>query len=256
MYALRPVSRDRQRLSGRTALISGGGGGIGRASAERMLSEGAQVMIADVDPRLGNVAGELGCLWHRLDVTDPGSWQRCVAFAERETGGLDLLVNAAGILSTGSIFETSLEDWRRSRAVNLDGVFYGCRAALPALRRRGGGAIVNIASTSGMQGDPRTVAYDATKAGVRGLTKEVAVFCARRGYGIRCNSIHPGAVSTPMLNGLADEDPELHRDWTATLPLGRKAEPAEIAGLVAFLACDESAFVTGAEYKIDGGATA
>ncbi|MGD9734385.1 MAG: glucose 1-dehydrogenase [Solirubrobacterales bacterium] len=242
------------RLAGKTALVSGAAGGIGRATAARLAAEGATVVLADRDARGERAAAELGCLWQALDVTRPDSWEAAVALAESETGGLDVLVNAAGILTTGSILETELEDWRRTHAVNLDGAFLGCRAAVPAMRRRGGGAIVNIASTSGLRGDPRTVAYDSSKAGVRGLTKEVAVHCARRRYGIRCNSVHPGSVATPMLAGLAAAQPRLHDEWTEGLPLGRLAEPEEIAAMVAFLVSEDASFVTGAEYRVDGGA--
>jgi 3(or 17)beta-hydroxysteroid dehydrogenase len=251
---LAQVTVNGPSLTGRTALVSGGAGGIGRATAERLLREGAAVILADADHKGEETAAELACSWRPLDVTEPESWDEAVAFAERETGGLDIVVNAAGVLGTGSILEAELSEWRRIQAVNLDGTFFGCRAAVPAMRRRGGGAIVNVASTSGLRGDPRTVAYDASKAGIRGLTKEVAVYCARRGYGIRCNSVHPGAVATPMLGGLAAEQPRLHAEWTEGLPLGRLARPEEIAATIHFLVSDEAAFVTGAEYRVDGGA--
>jgi NAD(P)-dependent dehydrogenase (short-subunit alcohol dehydrogenase family) len=245
-----------RRFVGRNALVTGGAGGIGRASAERLLAEGATVMIADLDAdRLETTAAELGCEGSVLDVTDADSWERCLAACEDRLGELSVLVNAAGTLSTGSILDTSLKAWRRTRSVNLDGTFLGCRAAVPALRRAGGGAIVNLASTSGLRADPRTVAYDATKAGVRALTREVAVHCAKRGYAIRCNSVHPGSVATPMMSALAAEQPDLSEDWTATVPMARLSEPAEVAGMVAFLASEDAAFITGAEYVIDGGAT-
>jgi NAD(P)-dependent dehydrogenase (short-subunit alcohol dehydrogenase family) len=247
-----------KRLSGQCALVTGAAHGIGRASAQRLMAEGARVLLTDRDgPALAEAAQAIGAPSHTLDVTDAGAWTEAIAEAERVLGHLSILVNAAGILTVGSIFETSLEDWRRTMATNLDGVYLGCRAAVPALRRAGGGAIVNIASTSGIRADARSVAYDASKAGVRSLTKEVAVSCARRGYGIRCNSVHPGSVDTDMLRGLAAGHPELHRDWADhdALPMGRPAQAQEIAAMVAFLVSPSSAFVTGAEYTVDGGAS-
>jgi NAD(P)-dependent dehydrogenase (short-subunit alcohol dehydrogenase family) len=247
-----------QQLTGQCAFVTGAARGIGRASAQRLAADGARVLLVDSDADgLAEAAEAIGSPAHVLDVTDADAWPAAIAEAERVLGHLSILVNAAGILTTGSIFETSLEDWRRTMAVNLDGVYLGCRTAVPALRRAGGGSIVNIASTSGIRADGRSTAYDASKAGVRSLTKEVAVSCARRGYGIRCNSVHPGAVDTEMLRGLASSDPELHRDWADhdALPMGRHAQPAEIAAMVAFLASPRAAFITGAEYVIDGGAT-
>lgn len=246
----------RGRFEGKAALISGGAGGIGRATAERLLAEGAEVMIADLDrSRVDTVAGELGCPGAVLDVTSSESWSELTDAAERSFGRLDVLVNSAGLLKTGSILESSLEEWRLVRAVNLDGVFFGCRAALPAMRRGGGGSIVNVSSISGYRADPRTVAYDATKSGVRALTREAAVYCARNGYGVRCNAVLPGSVATRMMSDLQASDPAVYDDWIEGMPMKRPADPAEIAGLIAFLSSSDAGFITGAEYVIDGGAT-
>ncbi|MDX6622984.1 MAG: hypothetical protein QOE75_916 [Solirubrobacterales bacterium] len=249
---------DRKRFSDAAAIISGGAGGMGRAVAQRLADEGAKVLIADLD---GSAAEEqaraIGGHAAQLDVTDAASWEACVERAEELLGPISVLVNAAGIFSLGSIFDTSAEDWKRSIAINLEGTYLGCRAALPSLRRAEGGAIVNIASTSGIQGDPRTVAYDAGKAGVRALTKEIAVHCARQGYAVRCNSVHPGATQTPMLDDIASQFPNLYADWGPKYsPFGRVAKPTEIGSLVAFLASPDASFITGSAYVIDGGATA
>ncbi|MBS1881459.1 MAG: SDR family oxidoreductase [Actinobacteria bacterium] len=244
------------RLQGRKALVTGAGRGIGQACGNRLRAEGAAVMFADLDEdaaRAGAAAVDGAAFG--LDVTDPTAWATCVEACIESLGGLDLLVNAAGVLSVGSILDATLEEWRRVRAVNLDGSFHGCRASLQAMRDAGGGSIVNIASISGLRADPRTVAYDATKAGIRALTKEVAVYCARNGFGIRCNSVHPGSVDTAMMTGLASERPDVYGDWTAELPTGRQAGAEEIAAMVAFLASDDASFITGSEYVIDGGAT-
>jgi len=245
-----------KRLSGEVALVSGGASGIGRATCLRLADEGAKVMVCDVDQEGGKAAAaELGdeANFHRLNVTDSGAWSSCVEQVEAKFGALSILVNAAGILRTGGI-DTELERWRQTMSVNLDAVFYGCRAGVRAMMKTGRGAIVNLASTSGIRADPRTAAYDASKAGVRSLTKEIAVYCARCGTGIRCNSVHPGSVDTAMMQTLAEGEEETYRDWVDASPMGRLADPAEIAGLIAFLVSDEAAFITGAEYVIDGGA--
>jgi 3(or 17)beta-hydroxysteroid dehydrogenase len=248
-----------QRLAGKTALVTGGASGIGLALAQRFALEGAHVVIGDVDA----AAGERACAetpnfaFERLDVTDDQAWQAVTDGVAARYGRLDILVNNAGIIAVASIESITLETWRRVQSVNVDGTFLGCRHGVRVMKERGG-VILNMSSVSGIVGGHNLVAYNAAKGAVRLLTKSVALHCARQGYGIRCNSIHPGFVETRMLDDIADgRDPEALREkLRAGVPLGRNAEPSEIAALTAYLASDEAAFVTGAEFVIDGGVTA
>ena len=206
-------------------------------------------MIGDVLDEDGRgLAAEIGAAatYVHLDVTDPATWVAAVGAAEERYGRLDVLVNNAGIASLGSIEDYPLAAWDRIVAVNLTGVFNGIQAAVPALKRAGGGSIVNVSSVAGLQGVPSSPGYVATKFGVRGLTKAAALDLGR--YGIRVNSVHPGFVRTPMTAALEP-------DWS-NLALGRGGDPAEIARLIVFLASDASSFSTGSEFVADGGETA
>jgi 3(or 17)beta-hydroxysteroid dehydrogenase len=194
-----------------------------------------------------------------LDVTSDESWQRAADAVVVRRGALDILVNSAGIAPTGTIEEVTLEEWRRTMAVNLDGTFLGCRHAVRVMKAGRGGSIVNLSSVSGIIGGHNLAAYNASKGAVRLLTKSVALHCARKGYGIRCNSVHPGFVDTPMLQDLirhSRNPDETRTKLAASVPVGRNARPEEVAAMIAYLAADESAFVTGAEFVIDGGVTA
>ena len=250
------------RFQGKTALVTGAASGIGRAVAGRLIREGARVALCDID-RAGGIARAeaLGdaALFIELDVTSEASWQAAMAATLDAFGKLDVLVNSAGIILFKSIEDTSLGDWRRVMAVNLDGTFLGCRFAVEAMKRTGGGAIVNMSSVSGLVGGAKLAAYNASKGGVRLLTKSVALHCANKGYGIRCNSVHPSFTETPMLDDIAagTREPRRARDVMAgQVPLGRIAEAEEIAAMIAYIASDEAAFATGAEFVIDGGLTA
>ena len=252
--------RTAGRLAGKAILITGGASGIGFATTQRALEEGARVAIADIDVAAGErVAAETpGVHFVRLDVTSEASWEAAMANAREHVGALDGVVNSAGIFLVGDVESISLDDWHRTQAINVDGVFLGCRYGVRAMKERGG-SIVNMSSVSGLVGGDNVVAYNASKGAVRLLTKSVALHCAKRKYGIRCNSVHPTFVDTPMFQSSLQRAREPERIRTALLaqvPLGRPAQAREIGDLIVYLLSDESAFVTGAEMVIDGGLTA
>ncbi|UOE18623.1 glucose 1-dehydrogenase [Thermobifida halotolerans] len=234
------------RLTGKTVLISGAARGLGAACARALADEGAGVVIGDLLEAEGRrLSEELGDSAHYvyLDVTDADAWRTAVTEARQTFGGLDVLVNNAGIAVGAPLEEHTLDQWNGALAVNLTGTFLGMRAAVPALRERGGGSIVNVSSVEGLRGSAGLHGYVAAKFGVRGLTKSAAVELGR--HGIRVNSVHPGFVRTAMTENL---DPEVLQ-----IPLGRAAEPGDVAPLVVFLAADDSAYCTGAEFVVDGG---
>lgn len=248
------------RLAEKTILLSGGASGIGLTTAQRALAQGAHVAIGDIDAAAGERAAREtpGLHFVRLDVTSDASWAAAIEDVRQRFRGLDGVVNSAGIFLIGDIESISDEDWRRTHAVNLDGVFYGCRHAVRALKERGG-SIVNMSSVSGIVGGHNVLAYNSSKGAVRMLTKSVALHCAKKKYGIRCNSVHPTFVDTPMFRDTVEHAREPERIRAALLaqvPLGRPAQPEEIADLLIYLLSDESKFVTGAEMVIDGGLTA
>jgi 3alpha(or 20beta)-hydroxysteroid dehydrogenase len=242
------------RLDGRVALVSGGARGIGAAIARAVVGEGGRVVLGDVLDDGTKVVTELGeerARFVHLDVTDPGQWREAVATAESAFGPVGVLVNNAGIVRWGTVAELDPAVWQEVLGVNLTGVFLGMQAAIPSLRRAGGGSIVNISSVSGLVGFPMQSAYTASKWGVRGLTKSAALELARDG--IRVNSVHPGLIRTPMTE-LTDPTLIAMRDQVVALqPIPRMGEPEEVARLVVFLAGDEGSFSTGSEFVVDGG---
>src|SRR5262245_42167290 len=248
------------RLAGKVALISGAARGMGAAEARLFAREGARVVLGDVLEAEGaavqaDITAKGGeALFVRLDVTRESDWEQAVASTVRRFGKLDVLVNNAGIGSAGRVEEAAAETWDRVMEVNAKGVFLGPRAALPAMRRAGGGSIVNISSQLGLVGmDDSSPQYTASKGAVRLLTKTTALQYARDG--IRCNSVHPGPIVTPMTERRRAE-PAVYQRMLSRIPLGRYGEPDEVAYGVLYLASDESAFVTGSELVIDGGWTA
>ena len=250
------------RLENKVVLISGGASGIGAQTARRVVREGGKAVLADRDEDNGRaLAKELGAssAFAPLDVTDEAAWQKAVATTVETHGALHGLLNAAGVGVRNSIEDCSLEDYRRVNDINSMGTFLGCKTALPAMARSGGGSIVNISSVLGLRGASYAMAYCASKGAVRSLTKNVAMHCAQMKYGIRCNSVHPGYIDTPMiaprLSGTIDN--MTGRQWLEALhPLGRLGRAEEVADMILFLLSDESTFSTGSEFVCDGGLTA
>jgi NAD(P)-dependent dehydrogenase (short-subunit alcohol dehydrogenase family) len=248
------------RLEGKVALISGGARGMGAEAGRLFAEEGAKVVLGDVLETEGKTAVEEiraasgEATFVRLDVTSESDWAAAVTEAERLYGKLDVLVNNAGIGGGNRIEDTTLADWERIMAVNSTGVFLGTRAVIPAMRRAGGGSIVNISSQLGLVGtDNSSPQYQASKGAVRLLTKATAIQYAKDG--IRANSVHPGPIVTAMTERRR-ADPEQYRLTVSRIPLGRYGQPLEVALGVLYLASDEAAFVTGSELVIDGGWTA
>jgi NAD(P)-dependent dehydrogenase (short-subunit alcohol dehydrogenase family) len=254
------------RLDGKKALVTGGAQGLGAAIAERLAAEGAQVLVSDLNEAgAAHVAAGIrsrypgsACVSMRHDVTREEEWRAAIAMAESSLGGLSVLVNNAGVITTGTVEELSLERWHRDMAINVDSVFLGCREALPLMRRTQPGSIVNIASISSLIASHNFASYNTSKAAVWMLTKSVALHCAKQGWDIRCNSVHPAFIRTPLLNDIIRNQSEevVLAKLAKTVPLGRVGEPLDVAQAVVYLASDESRFMTGSELKLDGGISA
>ena len=248
------------RVDGKVALISGGARGQGAAEARLFSQEGAKVVIGDlldVDGiRVAAEIAELGgeAVYVHLDVTREEDWQSAVQAAVSAFGKLDVLVNNAGIWRRGRVEDTSVEDWDAVQNVNSKGVFLGTKAAIPEMRKAGGGSVINISSTAGLVGGPRSTAYTASKGAVRLFTKATAIQYA--GEGIRSNSIHPGPIDTEMIQQVWQGEDNSREESIARTPLGRVGTVDDIAYGALFLASDESSFMTGSELVIDGGSTA
>ena len=245
------------RIDGKVALVTGGASGIGEAVVRRFVREGARVVLADIDKEAGpRIAADSGAQFVPLDVTSETSWTDAMATIMARFGRLDILMNNAGVIANKSIEETTLDDWNRVIGINLTGMMLGCRFAIAAMRANPGGpdgAIINVGSTTSYLGLANDAAYTASKAGVIGLTRSIAAHCAKARLNIRCNSIHPGATLTAILQSHIDEHPELRDVFNNMSPVGRMGQPDEIASMALYLASDDASFSTGAQFVVDGG---
>jgi NAD(P)-dependent dehydrogenase (short-subunit alcohol dehydrogenase family) len=246
------------RVEGKVALVTGAATGIGKAIAKLLVQEGAKVIIADVDMQTGEAtAKEIGALFMKLDVSKEEVWQETIDKIVAVLGSLDILVNNAGIMGKGAQDpeNTTIDQWKLIHAVNLDSVFLGCKYAIKAMKEKGG-SIVNMSSRSGLVGVPGAVAYASTKAAVANHTRSVALYCASKGYPIRCNSVHPAAILTDMWKQMLGEGEaykENLKKFSADIPMKRFGTPEEVAYAVLYLASDESSYTTGSQLMLDGG---
>jgi 3(or 17)beta-hydroxysteroid dehydrogenase len=251
------------RVRDKVAIITGAAGGLGRAEALLLAREGAKVVLTDIDETgIERAAEEIRGMGAKAafikhDVTSESEWSRVIGRTLEEFGRLDVLVNNAGVIIYKKIIDTSLAEWKWLMSVNLDGVFLGTKFAIEAMRKSGGGSIINIASVAALIGNPDASAYHASKGGVRLFTKAAAIECSKAGYdyNIRVNSIYPGVINTAMADALRD-DVDKYNTALSWHPMGHFGEPEDVAYGVLYLASDESRFLTGSELVIDGGWTA
>ena len=250
-----------ERVAGKVVLVTGAGSGIGRATAKLLAAEGATVITSDINATGGReTVQQIGgnARFEEHDTSREEDWKRIIDGILAREGKLNGLVNNAGIAGPfPATFETeTLEQWRRMLAVNVEGVFLGCKHGVPALRQSGGGSIVNTSSLAAFLGTPDLSAYGASKGAVRQFTKTVAIDCARKGYKVRCNSVHPGVILTPMGDKVLPNDGARRERMRKRIPIGDFGQPEDIAYGILYLISDESRFVTGAELVIDGGMNA
>jgi 3(or 17)beta-hydroxysteroid dehydrogenase len=245
------------RVKGKIALVTGAASGMGAAASEMLAAEGATVILVDLNEDLGNkIAKRVGAdaRFLTLDVTDEGQWQSVAAEIERRHGRLDILVNSAGIVAIASIEDTTLELFNRVVAVNAGGIFLGCKAMFPLLKKSSHASIVNIASTASHQGFALGFAYGASKGAVRTMTKSIAAHCQERSLPIRCNSIHPNEIETPMMEEVMRRLGKPEPVAEGILPPGKLGSPRDVAFAILYLASEESRFLNGAELTVDNGA--
>jgi 3(or 17)beta-hydroxysteroid dehydrogenase len=248
------------RVQNKVVIVTGAASGLGEADARLLAAEGAQVILTDINRAAGEkIAEEIGARFVAQDVSDENSWQTLMELVETQYGRLDALVNNAGIAVIADIESTSTELWRKTLNIHLDGTFWGCQSAIELMKKSGGGSIINMSSTAALVGIPSYLAYSAAKGGIRSMTKAIAIHCKQQHYGIRCNSVHPGSISTPMVHHalkelvgvdlMQESDPEQTR---LNMGIG---EPNDVAYMVLYLVSDESKHITGAEMVIDNGDT-
>lgn len=246
------------RVEGKVALVTGGASGLGAADSAALAREGAKVVVTDVNLASAQaVAQSIGgdAIALALDVSSEEQWIGVMAEIEKQFGGLHVLVNNAGVVLNADVEDTSLEKFRWVNSIMSDGVFLGMKHAIPLMNKSGGGSIINMSSVGALLGYPIYFAYSAAKGAVRSMTKSVAVMAQVKGYKIRCNSVHPGAIETPMVQQAEGRPGQVQEIPAGVLPYGTPGHPDDVAALVVFLASDESRFITGAELVIDNGVT-
>ncbi|WP_439533871.1 SDR family oxidoreductase [Polymorphobacter sp.] len=246
------------RVAGKVALVTGGGSGLGAADSELLAQEGATVIVTDVRLEAAQaVADRIGgaAVAMALDVASEAAWQQVIGDIEARFGRLDILINNAGVVVMADCEDTTLEQFRWVNAIMTDGVFLGCKYAIPLMNKGDGGSIVNMSSTGALLGYPIFFAYSAAKGAVRSMTKSIAIMCQDKGYKIRCNSVHPGAIETPMVQEASGRAGQAQAVPDGVLPAGAVGAPSDVAAMVLYLASDESRFVTGAEFVVDNGLT-
>ena len=254
------------RVDGKIALITGAGSGLGRASALHLAREGANVLATDLNQetaaetaRMSNGERQGAAISAAHDATNEDHWKAALELVKDHFGGLNVLLNNAGISIGGDIESTDFKTWKKLQEIDVDSVFWGCKLAIPYLRDSGGGSIINISSTVGILGNPLTLAYGTAKAAVRSMTKSIALHCAKEKYNIRCNSVHPTFIKTPLLQRFTDavggDQEKAYATLAELVPLGDILETEDVTYGIIYLASDESRMMTGAEFVIDGGLT-
>tara|TARA_Y100001936_G_scaffold219261_1_gene232500 strand:- start:127 stop:894 length:768 start_codon:yes stop_codon:yes gene_type:complete len=253
------------RVNGKVAIVTGAASGLGFAAAQKLLNEGSKVILTDInkdildtmDERLSGFSSSQFKTYHH-DVSSEESWKEVIDRSELDFEGINILINSAGISLGADIVSTDFEVWKKVHEVNLDSVFLGCKYAIPIMAKYGPGSIINLSSISGIVAGWNTAAYNSSKAGVRHLTKSVALYCAKKGYDIRCNSIHPAFVNTPILDPLkqAFGEEKAVQKLARQIPINRIGEPDDVAHAIIYLASEESKFMTGTEIVLDGGLSA
>jgi len=253
------------RVAGKVALKTGAGSGLGRASAIHLAEEGATIIASDLNEETAaetvatiNAERQGAAISAKHDATSEDDWKAVLALAQSQFGGLHVLLNNAGISIGGDIESTEFAEWKKLQEIDVDSVFWGCKLALPYMRDSGGGSIINISSTVGIMGNPLTLGYGTAKAAVRSMTKSIALHCARHKYNIRCNSVHPTFIKTPLLDRFSEaagSQEEAYQTLADLIPLGEILETEDVTHGIIYLASDESRMMTGAEFVIDGGLT-
>lgn len=253
------------RVENKIAMVTGAAQGLGAAIARLLAREGAKVVITDINAKgvsltakKINIDDADAAVALEQDVSSEGAWQQTIGFVRKQFGRLDILVNNAGIGSIGNVEQLTLQNWQRVHAVDLDSVFLGCKYGIPLMADSGGGSVVNVSSISGIIAGHNLAAYNSAKAAVRHLSKSVALHCAHEKNNVRCNSVHPAFIDTPILDelGLGKDREHMLEKLARQIPLGCIGKPDDVAYAVLYLASDESRFVTGSEIRIDGGISA